>query len=623
MVSRAESRAAMRMFAHRQWLIVSIAIALWMVLAVDFIVRTSHVSIDGVRYFVVFDDGMIGMRYAKNLVQHHELVWNLGDRVEGFTDPLWILVMAGTISAFGTHFAPLAMQIFGGLVCVALFVFFFCCARRTKAGFAGAFLGLLFLIASYPISYWGLGGMEACGLCLVYAVAIGAQHRYENGDAQNPLLLHTALIAVAYLLRPDGWLALAPFFAACWYDAVKRKEHRRAVAAVIVPCVVVAIMQVARMMYYGEWVPNTYILKVQGYSLTLRLRNGLAYLTPFFQENLLVLCLIALAAISKKRVAYLNLIAVEILLAYQLYVGGDPWLYWRQILPVYVAAAFAIVILFEHLHMLQRETADQGRVENENRLGTALKIVATTVPAALVELYAYTRYESIESADRRPLLLGYLIMACVLLIRFGRDASWPAALRKRPERFAVTKALLVILAAYSVFLCDVHFKLDFGHHKPYVFDGQANMIDKAVLANRLFGPGKTHHLTWASTYPYFVEGTMIDSLGKSDKRIARYPVDESVTWDGMMGVPGHAKYDFRESILERKPDIVVERTAWGKQDVAAEMESEYVLIKTQGVSLCVKKELAAGLPTGLTHGACPSLFLYTQRERGSRQLQAN
>ena len=44
------------------------------------------------RYFVIFDDGMIGMRYA-NLVQYHELVWNLGDRVEGFTDPLWTFVI--------------------------------------------------------------------------------------------------------------------------------------------------------------------------------------------------------------------------------------------------------------------------------------------------------------------------------------------------------------------------------------------------------------------------------------------------------------------------------------------------------------------------------------------------
>src|ERR1700736_4709706 len=58
-----------------------------------FIIKTSFVF-NGVRYFVLFDDMMIGMRYARNLVQHGQLVWNLGERVEGFTNPLWVLYFA-------------------------------------------------------------------------------------------------------------------------------------------------------------------------------------------------------------------------------------------------------------------------------------------------------------------------------------------------------------------------------------------------------------------------------------------------------------------------------------------------------------------------------------------------
>src|ERR1700675_4469479 len=61
--------------------------------SVWFIIRTSFVF-DGVRYFVLFDDMMIGMRFARNLVRHGQLVWNLGERVEGFTNPLWVLYFA-------------------------------------------------------------------------------------------------------------------------------------------------------------------------------------------------------------------------------------------------------------------------------------------------------------------------------------------------------------------------------------------------------------------------------------------------------------------------------------------------------------------------------------------------
>ena len=59
-----------------------------------FIYQSSFV-IAGVRYFSLLDDEMISMRYARNLAHGFGLVYNPGgDRVEGFTNPLWVLYMA-------------------------------------------------------------------------------------------------------------------------------------------------------------------------------------------------------------------------------------------------------------------------------------------------------------------------------------------------------------------------------------------------------------------------------------------------------------------------------------------------------------------------------------------------
>ena len=59
-----------------------------------FIYRTSFV-IDGKRFFCLFDDAMVSMRYAKNLAHGFGLVWNPGgERVEGYTNPLWVLYMS-------------------------------------------------------------------------------------------------------------------------------------------------------------------------------------------------------------------------------------------------------------------------------------------------------------------------------------------------------------------------------------------------------------------------------------------------------------------------------------------------------------------------------------------------
>ena len=39
----------------------------------------------------LYDDAYISFRYARNLIEHGELVWNLGERVEGYTNFLHVL----------------------------------------------------------------------------------------------------------------------------------------------------------------------------------------------------------------------------------------------------------------------------------------------------------------------------------------------------------------------------------------------------------------------------------------------------------------------------------------------------------------------------------------------------
>ena len=45
----------------------------------------------------VTDDAYISFRYAANLAEHGQLVFNLGERVEGFTNFLWTVLLAAGI----------------------------------------------------------------------------------------------------------------------------------------------------------------------------------------------------------------------------------------------------------------------------------------------------------------------------------------------------------------------------------------------------------------------------------------------------------------------------------------------------------------------------------------------
>jgi arabinofuranosyltransferase len=84
----------LRRKAERSDLALTAIVAGYVLWGCAFIYRSSFV-INGVRYFTLFDDEMISMRYARNFAHGFGLVYNPGgERVEGFTNPLWVLYMA-------------------------------------------------------------------------------------------------------------------------------------------------------------------------------------------------------------------------------------------------------------------------------------------------------------------------------------------------------------------------------------------------------------------------------------------------------------------------------------------------------------------------------------------------
>ena len=64
-------------FRKKSLALIGLIIALYLIYASIYIYNTSFV-IAGERYFVLFDDAMISMRYAKNFAEGNGLVWNPG-----------------------------------------------------------------------------------------------------------------------------------------------------------------------------------------------------------------------------------------------------------------------------------------------------------------------------------------------------------------------------------------------------------------------------------------------------------------------------------------------------------------------------------------------------------------
>ncbi len=72
--------------------VISIGFGIW---CAAFIYRSSFIAVDGKRYFSLFDDAMISMRYAWNFSHGLGLVWNPGEYIQGYTNLLMTLLMSG------------------------------------------------------------------------------------------------------------------------------------------------------------------------------------------------------------------------------------------------------------------------------------------------------------------------------------------------------------------------------------------------------------------------------------------------------------------------------------------------------------------------------------------------
>jgi arabinofuranosyltransferase len=327
------------------WRWTLVLMALQAIYAVAYILHSAPV-VEGTRYFCLFDDAMISMRYAANLVAGHGLVWNPGERVEGYTNLLWTLILAAFhLPRLSPSMTCLVVQLLGVVTLWAILAATFRLARACRLLPAAAFVALALLAAYHNLIFFTLMGMETGLLTALLTLAAADVVRdLRRGTASmRPFLW----LAAAMLTRPDSVLAVAvsAAFVACGC----RAGRGRAALGLAMVVAVVVVHALWRVSYYGEWLPNTYYLKATGWPLAERLPTGLR-MTAFTALSLGLPGMLALASLARRGAWKLYLLALFVAhVAYQVYVGGDAWPWDRFVIGVtpglFVLAACGIVEL--------------------------------------------------------------------------------------------------------------------------------------------------------------------------------------------------------------------------------------------------------------------------------------
>ncbi len=300
-------------------------------LALAFAFLASH-------YYFLGDDCYISFRYARNLVEGHGLVYNPDERVEGYTNYLWVLISAAVmLLEMDPGIAANAIGIASGAVILAALLHMG--ARSSRWSDPLIWIAPACLAVNRTFTAWCTGGLATQFFSMLVLVAYLAFMRERRRSLAKPTL-SALLFAVATLTRPEGALftALAGCFFA--YEALVSRRRRLGGLALwaSIYLLIVGAHVAWRYSYYGYLLPNTFYAKVSGFWWD----QSRIWMALFLRDYHLVWAsplLVILFVLRREFGAVLFASVVAAYSAYLIYIGGDhfefrfitpmlPYLYW-------------------------------------------------------------------------------------------------------------------------------------------------------------------------------------------------------------------------------------------------------------------------------------------------------
>jgi hypothetical protein len=478
-----------------------------------FIFRSSFES-DGKRVFCLFDDAMISMTYARNVLEGHGLNWaRTGEPVEGFSHPLWTaLMVAVNALPIELRFRSLPMQLLGVVVAllnvlvVRLLMLRHFVTERSRLWMPAALLTAFY----QPLNYWSLMGMESGlqALLTTASVLLALDVVYRGEDRHLALL---AIGAAAYLLRMDMLLMALTVQIFVISQGGLRREQRKSWWLGL-GCFAAAVLgySLFRWLYFHDVLPNTYYLKLDEIPLAVRLLRGVKTFSWFASDHLLLLAAVAVGAGTlgwgdgrRDRRLLLPAAVFVVACAYDVYVGGDVW---------------------------EKDTNMRA-----NRFVVyAMPLVFVLFNALInriVTLHASRRAAASAGPAGRDVTKEFLVAMATTIAFLVANGLWLSA--EDPENW---EALAVL-------------------EPPYNAENNGAIYGEVRKLQGLLAPGAVVATSWGGIPAFFTDFRMVDLLGYNERHIAHGPPVSPLTIDHFEDfMPGHAKWDFAYVLRRYQPD---------------------------------------------------------------------
>ncbi|UCC45702.1 MAG: hypothetical protein JSU65_07215 [Candidatus Zixiibacteriota bacterium] len=265
----------------------------------------------------ICDDAWISFRTVDNLVNGHGLTWNVAERVQGFTNPLWTLVMSLLYLFSGElYYTCIALSLIATLVAIGIMM------RRVSISPQAAVLGVVILLCSKSFVDYSTSGLENPLTHLLIALFVAVF--FSSKGMKERVFWLSLIAALGMFSRLDTSLLYGPALAyAVWQGGLKRQ-----IPYAILGLTPFLLWEMFAIIYYGFPLPNTYYAKLHtGIPFGDMLEQGLLYHVDSLRIDpltLLVILVSFIVLVHGRKWGQLPLASgIALYLIYILYIGGD------------------------------------------------------------------------------------------------------------------------------------------------------------------------------------------------------------------------------------------------------------------------------------------------------------
>ena len=284
------------------------------------------------------DDAFITMRVIDNFVNGYGLRYNVAERVQAFTHPLWLMVIT---PFYALTREPLLTPM---LISIALSLgAFWLLIGRISRQFEYGCLLVLAAVASRAISQFSTSGLESPLTFVLLALFVLQLYRPER------TWVAAGIVGLLLLNRLDLAVLVGPVAAYLLFRA-RGWERGKIVMAATFP---VLAWMIFALIYYGAPFPNTAYAKLgTGFDNSMLILRGLDYVRDFlFNDPLLALIIgmsVVVALRSRDWITALLGVGIALYVIYTIVIGGD-----------FMSGRFFAAPGFLALCILARDTAPQ------------------------------------------------------------------------------------------------------------------------------------------------------------------------------------------------------------------------------------------------------------------------